>query len=328
MSARTHPRVVGAFVLGAIAIVVAAVVALSTAHWFEPKNRFVVFFPGSVRGLNQGAAVTFRGVKIGEVKDVNAFLSEPQDSVQIEVVIEIRKNVVEVPDGARRPFEKLDSTELAKELIRRGVRARMLSQSLLTGQKYIELDFLPDEPARLVGLTRRYPELPTTPTAMEKLSAQAEAFLGKLAELPLSQMLDDLRRALQSLRDLLESSDLKGAVIGAHRATRELEPTLQSARTTIAEARALIQRFDREVTGLGGNASRTLAEAKDAFERTRKTLETLDRTLDGADQTRITAADTLEELSRALRALRNLVDYIQTHPEAVVLGKPPVEEKK
>src|SRR5262249_52055008 len=51
MSARTHPRVVGAFVLGAIALVVAAVVALSTAHWFEPKNRFVVFFPGSVRGL-------------------------------------------------------------------------------------------------------------------------------------------------------------------------------------------------------------------------------------------------------------------------------------
>src|SRR5262249_11698690 len=98
--------------------------------------------------------------------------------------------------------------------------------------------------------------------------------------------------------------------------------------TTIAEARALIQRFDTEVTGLGGNASRTLAEAKDAFERTRKTLETLDRTLDGADQTRITAADTLEELSRALRAVRNLADYIQTPPGAGVLGKPPVGEKK
>ncbi len=73
----------------------------------------------------------------------------------------------------------------------------MLSQSLLTGQKYIDLDFLPNEKARFAGLSRRYPELPTTTTAMEKLSQKGEELVDKLAALPVDQMLEDLRQALQ-----------------------------------------------------------------------------------------------------------------------------------
>ena len=73
---------------------------MSSGNWFEPKSLFTVFFPGSVRGLNKGAAVTFRGVKIGEVKDVTAFLTgQDQPPIQIEVVIEIRH---ERGGGARR----------------------------------------------------------------------------------------------------------------------------------------------------------------------------------------------------------------------------------
>ncbi len=202
MSQKTHPRAVGVFVLGAIALVLAAIVLLSSGNWFEPKSMFTVFFPGSVRGLNKGAAVTFRGVKIGEVKDVTAFLTgQDQPPIQIEVVIEIRTNVVEVPEGVARPFAGADPDSLARGLIERGVRARMMSQSMLTGQKYIDLDFLPKEPARLAGLRRNYPELPTTPTAMERLEDRADDFFDKLADLPLDQALEDLRKALQSLRE-------------------------------------------------------------------------------------------------------------------------------
>ena len=87
--------------------------------------------------------------------------------------------------------------ELARRLIESGIRARMLSQSLLTGQKYIELDFLPNEKARFAGLSRRYPELPTTTSSMEKLSQKGEELVDKLAALPVDQMLEDLRQALR-----------------------------------------------------------------------------------------------------------------------------------
>jgi len=73
MSVKTHPRLVGAFVLGAVALVLAAIVFLSSGALFEQRDRFVVFFPGSVRGLQTGSAVTFRGVKVGEVVEVSAF---------------------------------------------------------------------------------------------------------------------------------------------------------------------------------------------------------------------------------------------------------------
>ena len=329
MSQKTHPRAVGVFVLGAIALVLAAIVLLSSGNWFEPKSMFTVFFPGSVRGLNKGAAVTFRGVKIGEVKDVTAFLTgQDQPPIQIEVVIEIRTNVVEVPEGVARPFAGADPDSLARGLIERGVRARMMSQSMLTGQKYIDLDFLPKEPARLAGLRRHYPELPTTPTAMERLEDRAEEIFAKLADLPLDQVLDDLRKALQSLRDVLASPDLQGTLAGTHRASRALEPAIADARVAIGDARQLLQRLDVHVEGVGGDARRTLDDTRAALETSRKALESLERTLTGADQVRVQSAETLEELSRAMKAIRNLVDYIQTHPEAVLQGKEPAKEKK
>jgi paraquat-inducible protein B len=326
VSRKTHPRAIGAFVLGAVALLLAAIVLLSSGNWFEPKALFAVYFPGSVRGLNKGAPVTFRGVKIGEVKDVNAFLTGRDETpIQIEVVIEIRTNVVEAPEGVPRPFA--GPQELAQGLIARGVRARMLSQSMLTGQKYIDLDFQPKEPARLAGIRRRYPELPTTPTAMERLGEQAETFFAKLSELPLDQMLDDFRKALQSLREVLSSPDLQGAIAGAHRATRKLEPALEDARAAIADARTLIKDLDGRVGTLGGDAETTLRELREVLDRAQKTLESLDHTISGADDARVRAAETLEELSRAMKAIRNLVDYIQTHPEAVVQGKARKEGK-
>jgi paraquat-inducible protein B len=329
MSLKTHPRAVGAFVLGALALVVAAIVLLSSGNWFEPRSLFTVFFPGSVRGLNKGAPVSFRGVKVGEVKDVNAFITGREDPlIQIEVVIEIRTRVVEAPEGVARPFTGASAERLAQALVERGVRARLLSQSLLTGQKYIDLDFLPGEPARLSGIKRRHPELPTTPTAMEKLGDRAEAFFAKLSELPLDQMLEDVRGALQSLREVLSSPDLRGALAGAHRGARGLESTLAEARLAIADARTLLSNLDGRVGTLGGDAETTLREMRETLDEAQQTFESIDRTVLGADDARVRAAEMLEELERAMKALRNLVEYIQTHPEALVQGKPRAGEAK
>ena len=110
MSAKAHPRLVGAFVLGAIAVVLAAIVALSSGSWLARRDRFALYFPDSVKGLDKGAPVTFRGVKVGEVQDVQAILTgQPAAIIQIEVVIEVRRNVVEVPSGQSVPADLLPS---------------------------------------------------------------------------------------------------------------------------------------------------------------------------------------------------------------------------
>lgn len=329
MSARAHPRLVGAFVLGAVALLLAAVVLLGSGEWLAPADRFAVFFPGSVRGLNPGSPVTFRGIKLGEVKEVTPFLTGRENPlIQIEVVFELRRDIIEVPEGLQRPFGNLYGQAYAEELIRRGIRARMLSQSLLTGQRYIDLDLQPEEPARLAGLSRRYPELPTTPTALEKLGNQAEKFLDKLAELPLDEMLDDVRRAIKSLRELLESQEARTALADARQLLKTLGPALGEARQAFADARLLVDTLNTQVSQTGNEAAVTLRDARRTLARGEQALGKLERTLDGTDQAQVSVTQALDDLTRTLQALRNLVDYIQTHPEAVVLGKPNTEEKK
>lgn len=328
---RHHPRLVGLFVIGAVIMILAAIVLLSSGGLFQPRVRLAVFFPGSVKGLNQGAAVTFRGVKIGEVKDVNAVFTGKSDPlVQIEVVIELHGGVIQAR-GAASPFDSSKTPrELADELLRRGIRARLMSQSLLTGQKYIELAFLPKEPARFAGLQSSFPELPTTPTAMERLGNKGEQFFDKLADLPVDEMLVEARKALQALqglRDLLDSDDFKRTVTAARRGSEELAPALAEARATLARTRELAERLDAEARDTGAASREGVKDLQATLERARTTLSRVEEAASGADDARVGAAQTLSELTRTLAALRNLVDYIQTHPEAMVLGKDKAKER-
>ncbi|MGD8895264.1 MAG: MlaD family protein [Acidobacteriota bacterium] len=322
MSAKTHPRLVGAFVLGAVVLVLAAIVFLSSGALFEQRDRFVVFFPGSVMGLQRGSGVTFRGVRVGEVIEVSAFQTGlPNNPIQIEVVCEFYGDVVKPPEGGVNPYVDRKQEEVVALLIEQGIRARMMSASLLTGQKYIELDFLPDEPARLAGLSRRYPEIPTTPTAMEKLSERIEDLMNKLAEVPLDQVVENVQKAIRAARDLLESEELKGAIAGANRAASSIEATLTEARKTLRSAREVIDNLGKETEGLGDEVKGAVADLRERLARTEETFETLEATLRGADDTRMDVSETLVELEAALQAFRNLAEYIQTHPEALLQGK-------
>ena len=323
MSARTHPRLVGAFVLGGVALVLGAVLLLSGRDWFERRERFSVYFPGSLRGLNRGAAVTFRGIKVGEVAEVTALATgQASPPIQIEVVIELVGNVIEAPAGLAPPFAGLSGPALARELTARGFRGRLMSQSLLTGQKYIDFDIRPGDPARMLGIRPRYPELPTTPTAMEKIGDKAEDVMDKLADLPLDQMLENFRKTLESARKLLDSPDLHGTLAGARRATEKVPPALEDLRTAVADARRLMDTLGGETRETASDARETIRAAREALDRVEKTLGTVETTLQGTDEARVRAAQTMEEFDRTLKALRNLVDYVQTHPEAIVLGKP------
>jgi paraquat-inducible protein B len=324
MSARAHPRLVGAFVLGAVALLLGTVLLLSSGDWFERRERFSLYFPGaSVRGLHKGAAVTFRGIKIGEVAEVAALATgRSSPAVQIEVVAELKGEVVKAPPGVALPFVGYSGEAFARELTARGFRGRLMSQSLLTGQKYVDFEILPDEPPRISGIRPRYPELPTTPTAMEKLGDKAGELMNKLADLPVDQMLDDLQKTLASARSLLDSPDLRGALAGARRTTERLPETVEDVRSAVADARRLMETLDGETRTTAADVRETVRAARDSLDRVERTMAALDTAIEGSDDARIRASETLQELDRTLKAVRNLVDYIQTHPEAVVLGKP------
>jgi paraquat-inducible protein B len=163
---------------------------------------------------------------------------------------------------------------------------------------------------------------------MEKLGDRADEFFSKLADLPLGDMLEDVRQAIRAARQLLESPDLKEVFAKANGTARRLDATLADLHSTLGAA-------DKTLGAVGSEASMTAAEARQTLEslratlaRSEKSVETIEGAFRGTDDARLTATHALEEMTRTMQALRNLVDYIQTHPESVVLGKERTKEKK
>jgi len=322
MRVKTHPRLVGIFVLGAVAIGLLGVLLLTSGEFFSHKERYAVFFPGSVKGLTPGSVVTFRGVQIGEVSQVTPFVTGGEPPVQIEVVLEIRPDAVEAPEGGPNPFQNLGGADLAQALIDRGVRARLLTLSIITGQRYIDLDFMPTERGRFTGLGRQYPELPTTLSALEKLGEEAGDFLDKLASLPLDQVFGNANAAFARLDTLLASPNLQDFLASAGSSVKALEPTLAELRVTLDNVNALVQRLDAEVEQTGSATRDTAADLQELLARADGTLRRLESTIAGTEDAQFQAVQTMNDMSRALTSMRNLVEFIEMHPEAFIAGKP------
>ncbi|HEV2171457.1 MAG TPA: MlaD family protein, partial [Candidatus Binatus sp.] len=137
MGKRVNPATVGAFVLGGVALILAAVVAFGSGNLFRTMHEFVIFFPGDINGLRVGAPVKFKGVEIGQVKRIKLRLDQqvdPQNNrllaeVRIPVVIELDEDKI-VSHGSTLD---LSDPHTIPNLIREGMRAQLGSDSFVTG---------------------------------------------------------------------------------------------------------------------------------------------------------------------------------------------------
>lgn len=323
MSGRTRPRLVGLFVLCALAIAVGAVAMISSGRWFTEWRTWVVFLPGSAGGLKEGAPVTMRGVQIGEVRDLDLFFTGKGHQVAIMVTINVRRGSIKNMRGEKM-VANLSDAEVVRQQVAEGLRAQLKSSSPIAGQKSIDLDFMPDRPARFSGVQAPYPEVPTAPTGMDMLNEKLEATLAKIADVPIDEVLTQLQSTLKSVQTLVDSGDLRGAM-------RNLDATLATANTTMETANRTIGGVD----GLVGDLRRTSAGADETMKSLQATLAELNRTLATVDRnvertadTQLAAAQTLEEMRETMKGVRFLIEHLQQHPEALLQGKKAPEEKK
>ena len=197
MSKPANKTLIGAFIIGAIALLVVAVLIFGSGKFLKKTYHAVVFFEGSIKGLNEGAPVIFKGVKIGAVADIRLVYDPVNDSIRIPVIIELEPDKFERTDTAERhPAEGM------KLLIERGLRAQLQMQSIVTGQLMIALNFFPDKPATYIGFIKEYPEIPSIPTPLQELAKTIE-------ELHLKEMVRKLNGTLNSVRKLIQHIDKK-----------------------------------------------------------------------------------------------------------------------
>jgi len=195
MSRKTNKTAIGIFVTGALALLVIGISVFGSGMLFKRSDKYALFFDGSVKGLTAGAPVVFRGVKIGDVKSVNLLYSPKTEDVHILVIIEVELTRVKgLSEDVGYPNYE--------ELIKYGLRAKLETQSLVTGQLMISFDFYPDKPAKLVGIMKQYPELPTLP--------MPPSVFETMQGLPIKEIAKDVQGTCAGLNKLVNSEGFRG----------------------------------------------------------------------------------------------------------------------
>jgi paraquat-inducible protein B len=331
MSKKASKTLIGAFVLGALVLVVAGLIIFGSGKFLTQNVKYVMFFEGSVKGLQVGAPVVFRGVKIGEVTDIGLVVDPKDLSVHIPVYIEVKSGQFMTPSAK---IFKTKPYQYYRALIEKGMKGRLEMQSYVTGLLQIGLDFYPDKPMRLLGLVKKYPEIPTVPTTMQELAKT-------LQELPLKEITEKLDRIMGGLDKIVNSPELKGSIASANQLLKDLdavardmdarlEPLAASLTSTSDAARSTLVQAEKTLKMSEGVPGEIASDIKETLKASRSTLEEAQKTMAGfkqiADQNANLGYDmsrTLEQMTALSRSLRSLTDYLERHPEAFIKGKHP-----
>jgi paraquat-inducible protein B len=269
MSKMANKSVIGAFVIGAIALAVIAVMIFGSGKFLRKQQEFIMYFQGSIKGLSIGSPVIFRGVKIGEVKDIKLQARISDLSFFIPVLVEIDTEKV-LQEGAA----KVKPYQYIQALIDKGLRAQLQSQSFVTGQLAVAVDFFPDKPAKLVGLDKKYREIPTVSTPLEDLEKS-------LKDLDLKGIIEKVKSTMDGIDKAVNSPEiqktLKSAAGAAEDArmmiktmSSQLGPLAANANGTMKDVQKLVQTLDRNVTTLLPAVEATMKDAQ-------KMVQTMDR---------------------------------------------------
>ncbi len=330
MSAKANKTMIGVFVLGAVALALGAIVALGSGTFFTKTYRCIMFFPNSVGGLEVGAPVVFRGVPIGSVKEISIEADPTHLKFYIPVVVEILGGKIKLTgkpgekDQSLADARKENPGNLLAQLVGKGLRAQLVTQSFVTGQLAVSLDLMPDTPLRLVGHSD-LAEIPTVPSTFEKLTET-------IKQLPLQELVDRLIGAVTGIETLVNSPQLK-ALPG------KIDATLNTGNTLLQDIRdkvgPLAKNLDEAITNFGELAKHLDTRSEGLSSAAKTTLGSLDTTLKDSrsainnfqkivNSNSPTVTDlnrALAEIANAARAIREFANFLERHPEALIQGK-------
>ena len=323
---KRNALLIGAFVIVALVMAVIGALWLSGNNLFKKQQEAMIFYKGNASGLYVGAPVTFRGVAIGQVESIGIEVDRETLTALMPVRIRLQ------PSALRFNGAKDDTSFDLPALVQRGLRARLVAQSFVTGQKSIELDFVPDTPATMVGDSSR-PEIPALP---ERFGA----LIDQVADLPLRETVQEVRDTVKELRDTLVSvqhtldgsrkvlTDVSGQIAQAGAASRD---TLKAASDAIRQVQInsavtldsvskLADATRQTVLAAQPDLQRTLAGTREAAESARLAMTRVAELTAPDASLRGDLDAAMRDLSQAARGLRDWSELLEEKPNAVIFG--------
>lgn len=327
MAKRANPKVIGAFVVGGVVLLVVMLFAFGSVKLFATRIPIMMYFEGDLSGLDTGAAVNFRGVRIGSVTKVIIRYDPQTLAARIPVYAEIEPDRMTLIGGPPQSF--FHPGQNIPLLVQRGLRAQLASESLVTGKLVVQLNVLPETPERLVGADPGYYEIPTIPSNLEELRQSVAGIVNMLANARIPDLITDLRRLVSNLDDKIMALDTSETVNDARALINSVrghvDDLANGLTKTLDTADVALKSGDRAFQDLGDTLKSarplvatlqiTLRHANDLLTTSKGTIEPgspLNRELIGA----------LKDVGAAARSLRALTDELEKNPNSILFGKP------
>lgn len=334
MSKKANPTLIGAFVVGAVVLVFAAIAIIGSGRLFRKTYEFVLYFEGSVSGLREGASVKYKGVEIGTITSILLQLDDGTDANRIPVIIKLDANKI---SGGRGVGGSLTDAAGLKSAIDRGLRGQLQTESIVTGVLFVALDLFPDSPVKFIQPPgSRYQEIPTIPTTLQKAQDILGQLITKLDEIDFKQLLNSVTDAVKNFEGFANNKDLREAFAGVnqlvnkpelHAAVRSLDETVRRISQAADGVQKVAGSLDRSVATLSVDLKETLTGVRDAVKQIQVTVANADGFVDPNSPTAYELTKALKELSGAARSLRLMADFLERNPRALLFGRPESEKQ-
>lgn len=326
---RIDPRVIGSFVVGAILLSVAGLVFYGPGGLFSETKLYVLHFDSSVKGLAVGSPVRFRGVKIGQVKDINVRVRPSDFEFHIPVIIEIEPSRIGADGSDKGIFEAIKTSVKGvnpiERLVEKGLRAQLQLDSLVTGRLYVNLDMHPDEPIYKADYPSQYPALPTISSSLGELAKTFE-------DLPLRELADKMISSADGFERLVTSPSLHNGIAKFDETATllnallknlndQLVPLSGKIQATLQNAQNTLDHFDSAIDPISDNLEKSLAAFTSAAQKTEETMQRIQEMTASDSRLQQQLSLTLQELNRAARSVRYLSSEIERDPQILLRGR-------
>ncbi|MFH2124806.1 MAG: MlaD family protein [Pseudomonadota bacterium] len=338
MSKKANSTRIGAFVVLSFLLLITGIVIFGGGNFFSNKNTAIVYFEGSLQGLNVGAPVAYRGITIGEVKKIQIDINADTFQIIVPVLISLNPTKIIKVAGRNNQETNHDINTFLKTMCDRGLRASLKTQSLLTGKLYIDLSIHEDSKAKYHDKDGKYLEIPTVPSEMQQMTQAMQSLNFQELAVKFSNTMDALEKMSTSLEQALhsETSEKKLAILFTSLdhfhsilakvdenllpMISKLDTSLDNASKLSDNANQMIGHIDGQVEPLFTAISSTTGDVGLAMQAVETLMTNMEQSTGIDSPLYYQLTENIIELGKAAKSIRLFTESLNRNPQRLLFG--------
>jgi paraquat-inducible protein B len=281
---------VGLFVGGAVSLSILIGLYLYDEYLHEKVETYVMFFKGSLAGIQVASEVTYRGVKIGEVKLIE--ITESQDEKKIRIPVYVQFFVERKFVGKQNPIQLL---------VNKNYVANIRKPNFLTGVASIDLVKGPVSYNTPLQTYNGYPVFPT--------SNKAEVYTN------LDDAFASAKKAFEDISEFIQSARVNGVLDATKIMAINVDNMVKNFDKLIPPTLATVTQSLKQFSTLTSNLDQLVPPTLNSFSQSLKQVS------DAANSTQSSFSRSMKQVSDAAISAQNLMDYLARYPESLIRGK-------